>query len=87
MKLPGAQVVGHHAVVRPAGDGSQATCTCSYQSTPSSVAGACLALTRHLSAAVKSGARVVTDRDGLAGVREPRRPLQPHDSGSLALEA
>jgi hypothetical protein len=49
------------------------------------VEGGCLAVVQHLLAAVRDGAKVVTDDDGLAGVREPRRPKSP--LGSISTEA
>jgi len=42
-------------------------------------------LVMHLESAVKKGAPVVPgDADGLAGVREPRRPLPPDHELSAA---
>ena len=84
MQRPGAQVRGHHAVVhRTDSELLIASCSCGYRS-PSFAgeAEACLVLMLHLQSAVRGGAQVLDDGDGLAGVREPRRPLPPHDHGT-----
>ena len=79
---------GHQGSVRGTGDAAQASCTCGYPFTPqASVQGACLALAHHLQAAVRDGARVIPGDEGLAGVREPRRPLMPLGSSTVELDA
>jgi hypothetical protein len=71
--------------VRRGDTGLTAQCSCGYASLAFSGQNEpCLLLALHLQAAVRGGAAVTDDGDGLAGVREPRRPLPPHDHGSAA---
>jgi hypothetical protein len=90
MRVPGASVQGHRAVVRVLGGGAEMSCTCGSTSpVQPSAYGACLALVLHLEAAVRGGATVVgpeDDGDGRAGVREPRRPVPSGGSGSVAVD-
>lgn len=81
MHVAGAHVLGHGAkVVTPEAGSHRVECACGYTSLViHDDTGACLLLTLHLQAAVRAGARVVGGDDGLAGVREPRRPLPPDD--------
>lgn len=90
MRVPGASVEGHRAVVRLQGRHAEVSCTCGHASLlmPSAYA-ACVALVRHLQAMVRDGARVNGPEDdggGSAGVREPRRPVPSGGSGSVALD-
>ncbi len=86
MKQPGARVRGHRALVRNEPSAAWPSCECGYPFVPQpTVEGGCLAVVQHLLAAVRDGAKVVTDDDGLAGVREPRRPESP--LGSIGTEA
>lgn len=87
MHEPGAQVEGHRGRVRAGGSAVQASCSCGHRFTESSsVQGACLALVQHLQKVVRDGAVVRGGGDdGLAGVREPRRPVPPHGGGSVEL--
>lgn len=91
MREPGAQVAGHRATVSWRDLDSTVACSCGYavQAQPS-VQGACLSLVQHLEAAVRDGAEVVRGGegggDGLAGVREPRRPLPSAGSGGVELD-
>lgn len=86
MHRPGARVEGHATLVRESADGSVAACSCGYVAGSALTPGAaCLLAVQHLQGAVRDGARVVDDDDGLAGVREPRRPLPPHlETGAVA---
>jgi hypothetical protein len=66
--------MGHRAVLRNATSTARPICECGYPFIPQpTLEGGCLAVAQHLVAAVRDGAVVVTDDDGLAGVREPRR--------------
>ena len=87
MRVPGASVEGHRAVVRLLGRNAVASCSCGSTSVvlPSAYS-ACMALVRHLQAAVRDGATVTAPDDGLAGVREPRSPVPSGGSGSVALD-
>jgi hypothetical protein len=77
-------VLGHRAAVRYDKDGSRVLCSCGYKSvTPLALDAACLSLVMHLQSVVHRGATVIDGDDGLAGVREPRRPYPPHGSGSM----
>ena len=88
MQVPGAWVVGHRAAVSRNEHGFLARCSCGYASlTIPHVDPACLSLTSHLQAAVRAGAPVVGDDDGLAGVREPRRPLPPYSHETAELDS
>ncbi|MCU1589155.1 MAG: hypothetical protein JWP11_411 [Frankiales bacterium] len=85
MQVPGAWVLGHSASVLGREPGFHAACPCGYTSmTFARIDPACLSLTLHLQSAVRAGAPVMGEGDGLAGVREPRRPLPPHDHLSAA---
>ena len=78
MTLPGAYVVGHHAVVRGKPGATGAVCACGFASqVASSMEASCLALVGHLRAVVRQGAQVAYGGPGPAGVREPHRPLPP----------
>lgn len=90
---PGASVQGHGGGVRTRGPQAQASCDCGAAlSAQPSVPAACLTLLLHLQAAVRDGALVVgrgggeDDGGGLAGVREPRRPVPSPGSGSVRLD-
>jgi hypothetical protein len=86
MREPGARVDGHRGAVHGRDRGPQVSCSCGQPFVAqSSVQGACLALVQHLEAVVRNGAEVVRggDDDGLAGVREPRRPSPAAGSGSV----
>ena len=87
MRVPGARVLGHSAVVRGDRTGSYCLCSCGYRSQVRGVLDAsCLALTQHLQDSVRRGAPVTYGEDGgESGVREPRRPSPP--PGSLSAEA
>jgi len=86
MDSPGAKVVGHHASVRAADAGLRVECSCGHVTPVSSEeSNVCLMLVMHLESAVRKGAPVVPgDDDGLAGLREPRRPLPPDHELSAA---
>jgi len=89
MHEPGAWVEGHRGAVRGHGVLSQVSCSCGRRfAAQSSVQDACLVLVQHLQWVVRDGARVVRggDEDGLAGVREPRRPLPSPGSGTVELD-
>jgi hypothetical protein len=87
MRQPGARVMGHRAVVRNATSTALPICECGYPFIPQpTLEGGCLAVSQHLVAAVRDGAVVVTDDDGLAGVREPRRPRSPLGSASAEVD-
>ena len=87
MREPGARVQGHAARLEPSEGRLRVACGCGYRSFGfATQASACLLLVVHLQAAVRGGARVAPgDDDGLAGVREPRRPVPPYDQSALAL--
>jgi hypothetical protein len=88
MHRPGARVRGHRAIVRRDEAGWVASCSCGYLSLPFSVdTQPCLLLTLHLQSEVRGGAQVTGDDDGLAGVREPRRPLPPHGHGTATRDS
>lgn len=88
MREPGARVEGHQGLVRRSGATARVACACGYPFTPqATVQGACLALAQHLQGAVRDGARVIPGDEGLAGVREPRRPLTPLGSATVELDA
>ena len=68
---------------------SQVSCSCGRRfAAQPSVQGACLVLVQHLQSVVRDGARVVRGGDdgGLAGVREPRRPMPSLGSGTVELD-
>lgn len=86
MKQPGARVRGQRARVGNEPSAARPRCECGYPFVPlPTMEGGCLAVVQHLLAAVRDGAEVVPDDDGLAGVREPRRPKGP--LGSISTEA
>lgn len=88
MRTPGAWVLGHRAQVTRSDAGTAAVCSCGYVSLQTaSLDNSCLSLVDHLQGAVRAGARVMRGDDGLAGVREPRRPLRPLGSADAALDA
>ncbi len=89
MHEPGAWVEGHRGAVRGRGLVSQVSCSCGHRfAAQPSVQGACLVLVQHLQSVVRDGARVARggDDDGLAGVREPRRPMPSLGSGTAELD-
>ena len=89
MHEPGARVEGHRSVVRGDGHTTEVVCSCGQPFGPqASVPSACLVLVRHLQTAVRQGAQVLPGDDdgGLAGVREPRRPVPSSGSGSVELD-
>jgi len=87
MQEPGAWVLGHRAYSTVHADGYQVQCTCGYVSfTFRAHEQACLSLALHLQSEVRSGAPVIRGDDGLAGVREPRRPLPPYGHGTAELD-
>jgi hypothetical protein len=88
MDEPGAWVDGHRGAVRGRGLLSPVSCSCGHPfAAQPSVQGACLVLVHHLQSVVRDGARVVRgDDDGLAGVREPRRPVPSLGSGTVELD-
>ena len=80
---PGVRVRGHHATILQADGGMVANCSCGYLSPTFTGRGEpCLLLMLHLQSAVRRGTQLTDDGDGLAGVREPRRPRPSHDHGT-----
>jgi len=79
--------LGHRAYSTEQPGGYRVECTCDYVSfTFRAHEQACLSPTMHLQSEVRAGAPVIRGDDGLAGVREPRRPLPPYSHGSAELD-
>ncbi len=85
-KQPGTRVQGHRAVLVSQDDRYRVRCECALFSLDHALPDACLLLVAHLEQMVRDGAPVLPGDDGLAGVRETRRPLPPSGGTAVALD-
>lgn len=77
---------GHRADLVCQDDRYRVRCQCGLLSLDHALPDACLLLVGHLDQTVRRGAPVLPGDDGLAGVREARRPLPPSGGSAVALD-